>query len=302
MLIGTYYYPWYTTNWLGQTKRRMDPPVLGHYNNTKCSYTVVQHMKMMRQAGIDFASMSWDPRSVRYEHVLDAAEEEGIKVTVFYESLSRATGKNETVTPDDLPSVLKDMKQLAPDLQEDCWLKIDNKPVVMIYVTRNYVDPDEAFGAIREILGDVYLVGDEIFWKTVDPDRISQFDALTSYNWFQPGRFSGSTDEEICTTFLDSIRDACVDNLKILDKIGKPYWPVAIPGYDDTNVRPQVKHPPIPRLNGDLFRRSLNDARIFEKGTTMICSFNEWFEDTQIEPTKSYGNKYLDILREWKNA
>ena len=140
---------------------REDP----HYNNVQYGDVLVQHMKMMRQAGIDFASISWDPRTTQYEQVLDAAEEEGIKVTVFYESLSRATGEHDKVVEKDLDDILSDMRQLRPDLQEDCWLRIDGKPVVMFYVTRNYVDPDGAFGAIREALGDVFLVGDEVFWN-----------------------------------------------------------------------------------------------------------------------------------------
>lgn len=301
MRIGAYYYPWYGMNWLGRTKRRLDPPVLGHYNNVQYGDVLVQHMKMMKHAGIDFASISWDPRATQYEQVLDAAEEEGIKVTVFYESLSRATGKNEKVTKDDVEDILADMRQLAPDLKEDCWLRIGGKPVVMIYVTRNYEDPDGAFSGIREILGDVFLVGDEVFWKSVKPERIRHFDAVTSYNWYQPGRFGGDTDAQVCNSFLANIREAVEDNLEILNKLEVSYWPVAMPGYDDTRVRPQAKHPPIPRLEGEFFKRSLADAGSVGD-TIMVTSFNEWFEDTQLEPALSYESKYLDILRSWKNA
>jgi hypothetical protein len=32
-----------------------------------------------------------------------------------------------------------------------------------------------------------------------------------------------------------------------------------------------------------------------------VTSFCEWYEDTQVEPAQSYGNLYLDILREFKD-
>lgn len=293
MLCGAYYYPWYSGPWLRRTVRRADPPVLGQYNNKIYSDELAQHFRWMREYGIDFASVSWEPHGAGYEHVMDVAEEEGVKLTVLYESLCRASGKFGRIVEADFPRILNDMRMLAADLHDPCWLRIDGRPVVMLYVSRNYYEkPEVIMPEIRKVLGqDVFLVGDEIFWGSADPARCSLFDAVTSYNWYQPGRFSGE-GKDACDSFVANV-ESFLDGREI----PVPYWPVAMPGYDDRGVRPQKQHPPIPREDGHLFKETLAAARKRTQGAFMITSWNEFFEDTQIEPTNKYGNLYLEMLR-----
>ena len=108
------------------------------------------------------------------------------------------------------------------------------------------------------------------------------------------------------------------------------FIPTASPGFNDSGVR--SGHPAAPRYmtddpnskEGDLFARMLNEVvvpRTDPKADDilMINSFNEWHEDTQIEPTiaaprtniddsgtqryteghfyEGYGDLYLDILQ-----
>jgi len=298
MLTGCYYYDWYSGDWLVQTQRRMDHPALGQYNNTHYGDVVLDHLRQMRRADVDFISVSWDPQQTNYDHVLDACEDTGMKMTVLYESLSHSEGKNKRIKKEALEAILYDMEDLAENLQDPGWLKIGGKPVVMLYVTRNYKDADEIFPAIRETLGDVYLVGDEIFWgKGSDPEKLKHFDAVTSYNWYQPGRFEGKTKRDICDSFLANVRECVEKNLETCAEAGVPYWPVAMPGYDDRRVRPEVRHAPIPRLEGYLFGRSIKDAMDQAPECMMVTSWNEFYEDTQIEPCRSYETMYLDILK-----
>jgi hypothetical protein len=298
MLKGTYYYAWYTMNWLPRTQRRTDPPTLGHYNNSSYGTVVREHFRKMKRHGVDFVAVSFDPRMPQYEHVMYASEEFEVPLTVLYESLSRATGQYQSVTTEDLPAILADMRNLSQDLSDESWLRIDGKPVVMIYVSRNYSDASSAFPRIREALGgDVFLVGDEVFWDNgMTPERAGLFDAVTSYNWYQPGRFSGK-GRKACDSFLTNVRKEVKKNISTCDKAGVPYWAVAMPGYDDRRVRPQARHEPIPREDGYLFERSLKDAKAGNQAI-MVTSFNEWFEDTQVEPTASYGDAYLKMIRD----
>lgn len=270
----------------------------GEYDNTRYGPTIVNHMCQMKRAGVDFAAASWDPGATHYEHVLDACEDAGMKATVLYESLSHADPKRKRVGKEALGKIAYDMEALADDLADPAWLKIGGRPVVMLYVTRCYEDADEMFPAIREALGDVYLVADEVFWGGgVKEDRLKHFDAVTSYNWYRPGKWHGNTEQEACDTFLANVRDCASRNAATCRKMGVPYWPVAMPGYDDTGVRPKEEHPPLPRMGGYLFDRSLQDGITQDPECLMVCSFSEWFEDTQIEPCGSYGDLYLDILR-----
>lgn len=103
------------------------------------------------------------------------------------------------------------------------------------------------------------------------------------------------------------------------------FIPSVSPGYNDLGVRPEKRHGPLSRqlsesdVPGSLFESALRYARrLVEKRTSnliMVNSFNEWHEDTQIEPAKGsstslpqfmtngieyrgYGERYLNILRE----
>jgi hypothetical protein len=296
MLIGCYYYAWYEGDWLDSTVRGDDPPVAGQYRNSSHEDmdVLVGHMRQIRDAGIDFVSVSWWPGNDQGA-VLAAAAEIGVKVTFLYESLQRANHK-KFLTMEELPAVLEDMKDVVDFMEEESWLRIDGRPVLMLYVTRNYRDP-RMFDAIRDVLGDVFLVGDELFWKLSKVEKVRRFDAATGYNMYHPGKFSGRTAEERSESFLLSSRAMMEENARLCREAGVGFWPVVMPGYDDSGVRPSEAHPSLSRLGGEFLKRSLDDALMFSPPCMMVTSFNEWYEDTQVEPAGSYGRSHLRAIR-----
>jgi glycoprotein endo-alpha-1,2-mannosidase len=103
------------------------------------------------------------------------------------------------------------------------------------------------------------------------------------------------------------------------------FIPSVSPGYNDLGIRPEAHHGPLSRLlsanaaEGSLFKTALQYGRRLVESQTgniiMVNSFNEWHEDTQIEPAQGvstslpetlthgieyvgYGELYLNILRE----
>ena len=111
------------------------------------------------------------------------------------------------------------------------------------------------------------------------------------------------------------------------------FIPAVSAGYNDVSVRPRAANPPLSRSlegqeQGSLFREALKYAipladnsgldgvKVRPDRLLVVNSFNEWHEDTQIEPTvgiassstpsnytsgftyEGYGNKYLEILKE----
>lgn len=299
MKIGAYYYAWYHQKWLHQTVRTNDQPIRGEYDNTKYGQVILDQMIEMRAAGIDFISVSWNAKD--YGHVLDAASETGMKVTYFYESLLHYDSSKFMVPFSSMDKILDDMEAIRDDMMEDCWLKIDGRPVLMFYVTRCYKEnAAEMFDAIRKSIPNVYMVADEYFWEEVPDKRVRMFDALTSYNMYQKERLSGTSDEEICENYLSSCRQKMNEYSSQCRRLGKPLWGCAMPGYDDSGVRPEKKHPYISRLDGKFFKQSLLDAKNISDQVLMICSYSEWYEDTQIEPCSSYGSLYANMVKEFK--
>ena len=70
-----------------------------------------------------------------------------------------------------------------------------------------------------------------------------------------------------------------------------------MPGYDDTRL-PRPDAFAVPRRNGDYYRETWRAAVATEPDMVVVTSFNEWLEGTQLEPSATYGNLYLELTRE----
>lgn len=266
--------------------------MLGEYNNLSDTSIIEAHAKNIASTGIDFAAISWG-KDCAYDHVMELMDKHGVKTCCLYESLIRAGPKRVNV--DGLRKILRDMDVIKGYFDDPCWLRINGKPVVMLYVTRIFDNPAQAMMEIRDRLGDVFLVGDELFWGKVPAEKLRLFDAVTAYNMYETKRFAANNP---CDSFQAASSAAWARHSADCASAGIPLWANAMPGYDDTQYRPQSKHPIIPRMDGEFFRKQLEEAKKLAKDVVMITSFNEWYEGTQIEPSTMYGDKYMRMIRE----
>jgi hypothetical protein len=113
--------------------------------------------------------------------------------------------------------------------------------------------------------------------------------------------------------------------MDIVNKTQKSFWVSVIPGFNDLGVRPAQNHPVIPRGSATTFSEFLRSVKPLLKRQSLplkvlvVTSWNEWHEDTQIEPTifisdptqkpaeltrgnwyYGYGTQYLDTLAAFK--
>ena len=124
------------------------------------------------------------------------------------------------------------------------------------------------------------------------PDRIALFDAIMSYNLYESekpehaGYAANSSFVPDINLLYQQYRDASGGVVPVI--------PTVIPGYNDRGVRPRLNHYAIPRqwsagsAEGSLFSELFDrvafpnlDSRI---PMVLITSWNEWNEDTAIEP------------------
>jgi hypothetical protein len=76
---------------------------------------------------------------------------------------------------------------------------------------------------------------------------------------------------------------------------GGLWIPPAAPGFDARLIGGTSI---VDRNNGDTFRTQINTAMSSSPDALGIISWNEFSENSYIEPSKTYGSKYLDILSE----
>ena len=150
------------------------------------------------------------------------------------------------------------------------------------------------------------MVADEVYFNVLDFDekqgihlmgagepnwdRMSVFDALTCYNPYDASRkeHAGSAGAD---RYLTDVQELFRRYRSYAATLGIPFFPVAIPGYNDRGVRLKTDHFVVPRhFHGrSFFQESLerwvapflNGARA---RMAVVTSFNEWNESTQIEP------------------
>jgi len=181
---------------------------------------------------------------------------------------------------------------------------------------------------MRKLFPEVYLVGDDVFGADYQPEWAKPFDAVTTYDVYgQSLQRDGGTRKAV---------ESLAENYRVAknaaNQVGTAFIPTVAPGYNDTAVR--RGHPGRGRYftdvedsqEGDIFRAMIKNAALPNLdpkagNLLMVTSFNEWYEDTQIEATTGttpdtsqddsssgthytggdryvdYGYLYLDILR-----
>ena len=342
--VGVFYYPWYHGSFHGGQYLRehlipIQLPELGEYDD-RDDLVLSQHMAWSQEAGIDLWVTSWwGPGSLEdgtlLNHILPHATSGDLKVALFYESAGRIQN-------------FADQSNLAPDItyiaenyfKHPNYLHVDGKPVIFIYLTRVM----GAQGTLTDIIGtirttatatgyEIFIAGDHAFGPPPSTaDELVLLDAVFNYDIY--GSMYDIYVGPGGTGFADQL---LVDNYFtdqagwkfMAESSGTHFIPSATPGYNDRAVR--EGHDPLSRKLtstgdfGSLFRAMVRGSRELVDpamgNMILITSWNEWHEDTQIEPLavtpatssddspattdytngleyEGYGMRYLDILSE----
>jgi hypothetical protein len=322
-LVGAYYYLWYPGNWReGYINGRLKPqqlPALGQYDSSD-PRVIEQHIAWASRYGIDFWAVSWwpdQPESDRIitQGILKAKNIQDIRFCIFYESGGLGLEKDRiTFRGETSRKMLSDFKTLAQKyFSHPSYLKIQGRPVVILYLTRTFVgDYEKTLYLLRKEIRksgfDLFLIGDEIFWYVMrsphlppssrpERKRIRWFDAITAYNLYNWSKTAHMGYGER-STFLSESRDLFL-SYRAAGGNKVPLIPAVFPGYNDRGVRLSENHPVIPRQfspggeEGGFFREALKRLALpfLDPSLPMvlITSFNEWNEGTQIEPTQTGG-------------
>jgi glycoprotein endo-alpha-1,2-mannosidase len=341
--VSVFYYPWYgpDMHWDGGYMRSelstAQPPLLGHYS-VRDPETIVQHINWSESYGIDnwicswWGPESWEDETMR-EYIVPRLDTSHVSYCLFYESAG-LLDLNDGIYFDaaKTETFRSHFKYLAENFFSDpSYYKIDGRPVVYIYLTRTFKgDYQNAIRLVRQDLltlgWNVFLVGDEVYWGSPNTTRISTLDAITAYNMHGPHQYAGYPSQ---TSFIPDVAGKFSQYKLAAESRGVIFIPDILPGFNDRGTRLSTNHYIIPtRVHMDsshtsTFSQSIDMAIPYiDNSLNAICitSFNEWHEDTQIEPTivteavnvdmdgttvytdgfyyKGYGTDYLNLI--WK--
>jgi len=299
--VLAFYYGWYgnpdiSNRWVhwknvDVAKRHIDEsthfPELGAYDSHDPKI-VEAHCREAKEAGITGFIVSWWRQGDFHDQgmplMLDTANRFGLKITIYYETVPRSEPAGAV---DDLVYL---MQKYAG---HPAWLKVGGKPVVFVYGRAvGQIKLDGWEKAMNDFTakypGGAVFIGDQI-----SPQAAHIFDGIHTYN--PTGQTQGKTPEQIRewakTTFPQWVKTAGPDRISCI---------TIIPGYDDS-VQPSRK-PPRPiteRAKGETYRAMWEEALAANPDWVLLCSWNEWHEGSEIEPSVELGKTALETTRQF---
>ena len=294
--VLAFYYPWYgTPEVTGRWRHYNNVDVEGHSIGSMTHYpsigpfdshdpkVIAYHMELAERAGVDGMISSWwvqgDFHDQAMPLILEAAEKQGIEVTVYYERVPRP-GEYESAVDD----FLYILRQYGA---HPAFLKVQGKPVIFVY--------GRAMGQLG--MADWAKVLTEVNERHPDglvaiADRFSRaaarvFDGLHIYNC--AGSLRDAQPDDVSARLQGRYADA----VGAADAYGRISSLTVIPGYDDTKIREPGLN--VRRFDGRLYEALWEMAIECDPHWVLITSWNEWHEGSEIEPSLEYGEKYIEL-------
>ena len=237
-----------------------------------------QHIAWAKAAGITGFLVSWKSTVAldrRLQQLTDVAQEENFKLGIVYEGLDFSRN------PLGAGKVAADLDYFIQHFASRKPFQLYSRPLVIWSGTWEYSTLDVAsvtqgrrnslFILASEKNADGYLRvadlvdGDAYYWSSVNPDTMSGYQS----------KLAGMSE--------------------VVHEHHGIWIPPAAPGFDARLVGGTSV---VDRKNGDTLRTQINTAMTSSPDVLGIISWNEFSENSYIEPSEQYGAKYLDVLSE----
>jgi Glycosyl hydrolase family 99 len=271
--VFAYHYIWFNATSWGRAKT--DYPLLGRYSSDEAA-VMRQQIRWAKQAGIDAFIVSWKSTTTlnrRLEELMDVARRERFKLAVIYQGLDFER------EPLPIDQVREDMRLFVREYASDPVFDVGSKPILIWSGTWKF-SADQIESVARPLRRKVLVLATERSLKGFE--RLAGSVDGNAYYW--------SSGDPLGTPGY----------ARKLDEMGKAVhavggiWiaPVA-PGFDARLVGGTSV---IERRNGETLRRSLDAAIASSPDAVGVISWNEFSENTHIEPSERYGHTYLREL------
>ncbi len=285
-LVLAFYYTWFDENSWGANKV---PDVPSATYVSRDRGVMGRHIDQAKGAGIDAFVVSWLGPRVEYNQtetnfraMLDEAAARGFRLAVDFEVTSQFLG-----SAGEVQSALATL--LATHAQHPAYLRSDGKPVIFFWRQQRF--STDTWAAIRAAVDP----GHNSIWieEGIDVSPLSVFDGhhLYSVTWANRTDMSYTANK-----FARLVRAKAA-------ALGAPkvYVATVMPGYDDRKTGRGSAFA-VGREDGAYYVRSWQAAIGSSPDWIVITSFNEWPEGTYIEPSRAFGNQYLDLTAQWAAA
>jgi hypothetical protein len=271
-----YYYIWFDRgSW---ERAKSDLPLLGSYSSDE-EKIMRQHIQWAKLAGIDGFIVSWkstERLNLRLAQLIKIAVEEHFKLAIIYQGLDFER------RPLPVGTILADLQYFISEFSESEAFDLFSSPLVIWSGTWEF-SRDEIHQVTAELPSNLFILASE---RHVDTYQvISDLVDGNAYYWssVDPDRFPGYQEK------LDEIGES-------VHQHGGLWIAPAAPGFDARLIEGTRV---VERKNGETLFKELGVAYGSSPDAVGIISWNEFSENTHIEPSKNYGLRSLEVLAEF---
>ena len=273
--VLAYYYIWFDHESWDRAKK--DYPLLGRYSSDS-AYVMRQHIRWAKAAGIDGFIVSWkstEKLNRRLGRLVRIADQENFKLAIIYESLDFER------KPLPVEQVNADLHYFINRYAQQPVFNLFEKPMVIWSGTWKF-SLEEIQSVVKNKREDILILASEKNVK--DYQRLAKLVDGDAYYWssVNPGQHSGYAEK------LIAMGEAVHDNAGI--------WVApAAPGYDSRMLGGTTV---VDRKDGETLRTQIEGTVQSTPDAIGLISWNEFSENTHLEPSKNYGYHYLKLLTE----
>ncbi|CAA9572295.1 MAG: GH99 [uncultured Truepera sp.] len=275
--LMAYYYIWFDeTSW---DRAKTDYSLLGRYSSDD-RVVMEQHVRWAKEAGIGGFIVSWKSTEVlnrRLEQLLEVAAANDFFVSVIYQGLDFYR------KPLPVARVARDLEGFAQRYAGHLALKMYSRPLVIWSGTWEF-STQEVEGVSRNLRDRLLLLASE---RNVEGYlRLAEFVDGNAYYW-------SSVNPD---TFPDYQGKLGAMGRAVHEHDGLWVAPAA-PGFDARLIGGTTV---VERKEGETLRQQLNAAMRSAPDAIGLISWNEFSENSHIEPSETYGDQALELLSDRK--
>ena len=296
-LVLAHYYPWYTAEtW--SDPQMADRPL--RIYSTEAQPDVNAEAVMAHGAGVDAWVVSWQGleagggfNDVRMRIALEAARAAGMRACVYTETYvaNPTNDASRGIDPRTLFEWLVDIVDRYGS--HPAYLRVGGRPVIFTYAASLLPQADwaEVLARLRSTGRDPLIVGD--FARST---LLEAFDGEYQYsNVFSSG------DALAGVVRAESLRVRTFNLLREGDR--RRVWVASVtPGFDDSHLVARTTPRIVDRSAGAVYDDQWSKAIDTGADWVVVTSWNEWWENTEVEPGQRYGRAYLDRTKFWSDA
>lgn len=290
-LVVAFYYAWYGLDQWAPDKVS-DIPTVPYESRDR--NTIVRHVEQAQVAGIDAFAVAWyGPRTrnnqteTNFRVMLEVASQHDFRATVDFETRSPFFDSQADVV--DALRYLINNHAVHP-----AFLRHGGKPLIFFWAIQNVFTAQgqsaiDAWASIRQQVDPQH----DTLWIAdgTDIEFLRVFDGHHLYNitWNPPVDVSITLGR-----WGSNVRDYDAQH-----GTQKLWVATVMPGYNDLHMEGRPSRFAHDRRNGAYYRETWQAAMDSAPDLIVVTSFNEWLEGTQIEPSLSYDQLYLELTSEF---